>query len=105
MMITHSSAVYPGMACWIDGHLKVNSFTLINPAGHRTIQGMKPDWFVGNLCRICLNPYGRNFFRKFGRYILAIKGVPVRTESIDNALLSGTTMLLAEVERVRINCY
>ena len=100
MLVTHSSAVFPALDMCINERFPVNSYTLINPAGHRKIIGMKPAWFIDNLIRFTLNPTGRAIFRKLGKYIFALKGVPVRTDSLDDVIHAGTVMFLSESERL-----
>lgn len=101
MLVTHSSAVFPALDMWANGGFPIRSFTLINPAGHRRIVGMKPAWFIDNLIRCALNPVGRAIFRKIGKIIFKLKGVAVRVDSLDDVIHAGTVMFLSESEKVR----
>ena len=98
----HSSAVYPTLKVWDDRPGLMRSLVLINPAGHRRIKAMKPEWFVSNLARLNMHPLGRKFFTFVGARIAAAMGVAVKVEGnhADNAVLACTTMFLAKVERL-----
>ncbi|RWS27069.1 DUF1057 domain containing protein-like protein [Leptotrombidium deliense] len=100
MLVSHSSAVYPGLNLWESESLKIKSIALINPSGHRRIKAMKPVWFIDNSVRAYLNPFGRWLYRKLGNKILSAKGVPVKINNIDNVLLSATTMFYSNVEKL-----
>ena len=98
----HSSGVYPTLKVWDDRPGLFRSLVLINPAGHRRIKAMKPEWFVSNLARVNMHPAGRKFFTVMGSKIAAAFGVAVKVEKdhADNAVLACTTMFLAKVERL-----
>lgn len=62
-LVLHSSACYPGLKLFRDAsNLNIRSTVLINPAGHRTIKAMKPEWFISNLVRLNLTQSGRKVF-------------------------------------------
>lgn len=98
----HSSAVYPTLKLWDGRKDLVKSLVLINPAGHRRIKAMKPEWFVSNLARVNMHPAGRKFFTVVGKKIAALFGVAVKVDGdhADNAVLACLTMYLAGVERL-----
>lgn len=100
--VMHSSAVYPTLKVWDDRPGLLRSLVMINPAGHRRIKAMKPEWFVSNLARVNLHPLGRKFFSSMGSHIAAAFGVAVKVEKdhADNAALACLTMFLAKVERL-----
>lgn len=98
----HSSAVYPTLSVWDERPDLFRSLVMINPAGHRRIKAMKPEWFVSNLARVNMHPAGRKFFTYVGAKIAAAFGVAVKVDGghADNAVLACTTMFLAGVERL-----
>jgi hypothetical protein len=100
--VMHSSAVYPTLKVWDERPGLMRSLVMINPAGHRRIKAMKPEWFVSNLARTNLHPLGRKFFSNMGSKIAAAFGVAVKVdkEHADNAALACLTMYLAKVERL-----
>lgn len=102
MAVMHSSAVYPTLKVWDDRPGLFRSLLMINPAGHRRIKAMKPEWFVSNLARVNMHPAGRKFFTAVGSKIASAFGVAVKVEKdhADNAVLACTTMFLAKVERL-----
>lgn len=99
----HSSAVYPTLQVWDERPDLFRSLVMINPAGHRRIKAMKPEWFVSNLARVNMHPAGRKFFTSVGAKIAALFGVAVKVDGghADNAVLAATTMYLAGVERLQ----
>lgn len=96
----HSSAVYPVMKLWKEDPGLVKSLVMLNPAGHRVIKAMKPEWFISNLTRATLTPFGRWLFSVLGKPIISAKGVAVKTDDIDNVVLAANTMYLARSHRV-----
>jgi len=105
MIVTHSSAVYPGLRLWLSekGPL-IKSFVLLNPSGHRRIKAMEPAWFIDSCVKINLNPLGYQFFKAAGKIIFKLKGVAVKVEDVTHPILSATTMYFAEVEKVTQLC-
>lgn len=96
----HSSAVYPCMKVWKDEPNLFKSIVMINPAGHRTIKAMRPEWFISNLARMNLTPLGRKIFNAVGKPFVATAGVAVSVDNLSNAVLACITMYLAQTSRV-----
>lgn len=101
MAIMHSSSVYPSLNLWKEEPSLFRSLVMINPAGHRIIKAMKPEWFVSNMVRLNLTPFGRWLVNLFGQKVIASKGVAVKVDNIDNIMLASTTMFLAKVHRLK----
>ena len=101
MIVAHSSAVYPSARIILDPDTpRVNSLTLLNPAGHRRIKAMKPAWFVDGCVKMNITPLGRKIFTLFGKAALKAKGVAVQVNDSDNVIISAMTMALAGIEKV-----
>lgn len=100
--VMHSSGVYPTLKVWDERPDLFRSLVMINPAGHRRIKAMKPEWFVSNLARVNMHPLGRKFFSSAGSKIASAFGVAVKVEKdhADNAALACMTMFLAKVQRL-----
>lgn len=103
--IMHSSAVYPCMKVWKDEPNLFKSIVMINPAGHRTIKAMRPEWLISNLARMNLTPLGRKIFNAVGKPFVATAGVAVSVENLSNAVLACITMYLAQTSRVSDICH
>lgn len=101
LAVMHSSAVYPCLKLWNEEPDLMKSLVMINPAGHRVIKAMKPEWFISNLTRMTLTPFGRWLFSAIGKPIIASKGVAVNVDDIDNVVLAANTMYLARSHRVK----
>ena len=101
MVITHSSAVYPGLRLWIDNDgLNIKSFVFLNPSGHRRVRAMEPAWFVDSCVKMNLNPYGHQFFKLAGKLIFKLKNIAVKVEDVTHPILSATTMFFADIKKV-----
>lgn len=101
MLVTHSSACYPGLKLWKDDDgPEVKSIALINASGHRRIRAMKPAWFIDGSVHVYMNPVGRWIYRKIAPIVFKAMNVPVKIENIDNVLLSATTVYHSEVQNL-----
>lgn len=98
----HSSGTYPTMKLWNDKPGSMRSLLWINPAGHRRIRAMRPEWFINNLARLNTVPIGRWFYQNLGYIIAKAARVKVNTskEHADNAVLACLTMYFAGIERL-----
>ena len=98
--VTHSSVIYPCLEFWKQDPTVIKSFLMLNPAGHRIMKAMKPEYVSNTLSRINLNPVGRKIFKKIGRLLFHLMGANVQEDNADQLVTAMLTMYLADVRRL-----
>lgn len=91
----HSSACYPTLDLWHSNPGFIKSLVLLNPAGHRTMQIMKPDWLSNLLVKSNCTLTGHRIFKSLGGFRLFFKSMNNPADPL-NLVQAGTTMYYAD---------
>ena len=102
--IMHSAGVYCGMKLWYERPEFIRSLVLLNPSGHRTCKGMRPEVLVALLARMNLSRFGRLLWQRFGVTVVSLLGhaAKISEEESDGSLTSLLGMYMAGVERLEV---
>ncbi|GFU18593.1 uncharacterized protein NPIL_372641 [Nephila pilipes] len=96
-IVAHSSGIYPALQLVLDPALKVKCQVFFNTGGHKATVTMKPYWIIWTCTYLYLNPLGRIFIQKAGRFIMKyILRTPIRDDNIDGISLLAVTMIFSQ---------